>query len=101
MFVSRSDYDDTQNSAPSLADSWRAVMRMVKWGLGVGLVTVIAGSILADATTERGTGASKVAGMFSPADRAAMRRAATAALTGDVATGSIKLDPCSIMPNKK
>ena len=101
MFVSRTDYDDTQDGAPNLADSWRAVMRMVKWGLGVGLFSVIVGSMLADATTERGTGASKVAGLFSPADRAAMRRAAAAALTGDIATGSIKLDPCNSASNRK
>jgi hypothetical protein len=33
--------------------------------------------------------------MISPADRQAMRKAAAAALSGDIATGSIKLDPCT------
>jgi hypothetical protein len=95
MFGSRSAYDDTTDGSPRLIDSWRAIMTIVKLGLGVGLFSVIVGSILADATTERGTGASKVAGMISPADRQAMRKAAAAALTGDVATSSIKLDPCT------
>ena len=78
---------------------WRTLGRAVKVGLGVGAFSVIAGSLLADATTERGSGASKVAWFLSPGDRAAMRRTAAAALSSDIATGSIKLDPCA-MPKK-
>lgn len=101
MFGSRSGYEDMQDGQRGLIDSWRAIIAIAKVGLGVGLFSVIAGSILADATTERGTGASKVAGMFSPADRAAMSKVAAAALTGDIATGSIKLDPCGAATNRK
>jgi hypothetical protein len=63
--------------------------------MGVGLFSVIAGSFLADTTTDRSTGASKVAWLVSPSDRDAMRRTAAAALNGDIATGAIHLDPCT------
>lgn len=75
--------------------------RMVRVGLVVCGFSVITGSILADTTTERGTGASKVAWFLSPTDRDAMRRTAAAALTNDIATGSVKLDPCNASPKKK
>ncbi|SDR50022.1 hypothetical protein SAMN05444161_4765 [Rhizobiales bacterium GAS191] len=89
--------DDEGDEAPrGLLIRWGMLGRIVKVGLGVGAFSVIAGSILADSTTERGTGASKVAWFLSPTDRDAMRRTATAALTGDIATGSIKLDPCAL-----
>ncbi|SEE47087.1 hypothetical protein SAMN05519104_6217 [Rhizobiales bacterium GAS188] len=89
--------DDEGDEAPrGLLIRWSMLVRIVKVGLGVGAFSVIAGSILADSTTERGTGASKVAWFLSPTDRDAMRRTATAALTGDIATGSIKLDPCAL-----
>jgi hypothetical protein len=88
--------DDEDEAPPSGGIRWRIIGKVLKVGIGVGAFSVIAGSLLADATTERGSGISKVAWFLTPSDRAAMRRAATAALTGDVPTGSIKLDPCAL-----
>ncbi|MFI5014039.1 MAG: hypothetical protein ACHQAY_17005 [Hyphomicrobiales bacterium] len=90
-------YREEEEAAPrGITLRWRTLAGVLNVGLGVGAFSVIAGSILADATTERGTGTSKVTWFLSPADREAMRRTAAAALTGDIATGSIKLDPCAL-----
>jgi hypothetical protein len=85
--------DETPRSAPI---RWRLLARVVKIGLGVGTFSVIAGNILADTTVMHGSGASKIAWFLSPTDRDAMRRTAAAALTSDIPTGSIKLDPCAL-----
>ena len=86
--------DEDDEAPQGIVIRWSTLARAAKIGVGVGLFSVIAGSLLADVTTERGSGASKVAWFLSPSDKAAMQRAATAALTGDIPTGSIKLDPC-------
>ena len=89
--------DDEEDEAPSsFAARWRMFARVVKIGFGVAAFSVVAGNILAEQTTERGTGASKIAWFPTPADREAMRRTAAAALIGDIPTGSIKLDPCAL-----
>jgi hypothetical protein len=88
------DHDDEAPESGGMR--WRLVGKVLRIGFGVGAFSVIAGSLLADATTERGSGTSKIAWFLTPADRAAMQRAATAALAGDVPTGSIKLDPCAL-----
>jgi hypothetical protein len=92
---SRDDNEDEPTS-PGPAWRWRMLGKVLRVGLGVGAFSVIAGSILADATTERGSGASRVAWILSPTDRAAMQRAAATALTKDIPTGSIRLDPCAL-----
>jgi hypothetical protein len=89
--------DEEEDEAPrGFAARWRMLTRIVKIGLGVGVFSVVAGNILAEQTTQRGTGASKVSWFPSPSDREAMRRTAAAALLGDIPTGSIKLDPCAL-----
>jgi hypothetical protein len=90
------DHEEEEGPQPGIGVRWRVIGKVVRVGLGVGTFSVLAGTLLADATTEHGSGASKVAWFLSSSDRAAMRRAATAALTGDVPTGTIKLDPCAL-----
>jgi hypothetical protein len=87
-------YRDEDERGIGVIAGGRALWGLVKLGVGVGMFSVIAGSILADATTDPGTGASKVAWYPTTSDRDAMRRAASAALTTDIPTGSIRLDPC-------
>ena len=87
---------DEDEASPGVVLRWGMIAKITRIGLGVGAFSVIAGSILADATTERGTGASKIAWILSTSDRAAMQRAATTALTKDIPLGSIKLDPCAL-----
>ncbi len=97
VFGTKSRDEDADEAPQGIMLRWSTLGRVLKVGLGVGAFSVIAGSILADVTTQRGSGASKVAACFpSPSDRAAMQRAAAVALTGDIATGSIKLDPCAL-----
>src|SRR5579871_1030916 len=97
-FGKRSQDHDEEEAPPPPSSGlrWRIIGKVIRVGLGVGTFSVLAGTFLADATTEHGSGASKVAWFLTPSDRAAMRRAATAALTGDVPTGSIRLDPCAL-----
>jgi hypothetical protein len=96
-FGTRSRDEGEEEEAPAgIVLRWSMIWKVLRVGLGVGTFSVIAGSMLADATTERGTGASKVAWILSPTDRAAMQRAAATALTKDIATGSIKIDPCAL-----
>lgn len=95
-FGKRGQDHEEEDAPPSSGLRWRIIGKVVRVGLGVGIFSVLAGTFLADATTEHGSGASKVAWFLSSSDRAAMRRAATAALTGDLPTGSIKLDPCAL-----
>ena len=90
------DEGEEEEAPAGVLIRWSMIGKVVRIGLAVGAFSVIAGSMLADATTERGTGASKVAWFLSPSDRAAMQRAAAAALTKDIATGTIKLDPCNV-----
>jgi hypothetical protein len=97
-FGSRYQDEDEDHDPPSLMARWGMMFRILKVVCGVGAFSVLAGNILANTTTERG-GASKVAWFPSPSDREAMRHAAAVALTSDIATGSIKLDPCA-MPKK-
>jgi hypothetical protein len=96
-FGTRYQDEDEEEEAPrGILLRWGTLARVLRVALGVGAFSVIAGSLLADATTERGSGVSKAVWFLSPSDREAMRRTATAALSGDVATGSIKLDPCAL-----
>jgi hypothetical protein len=94
-FGTRYQDDDGDESTRGAPIRWRLIGRVLKVGLGVGAFSVIAGNILAD-TTMHGTGASKIAWFLSPTDRDAMRRTAAVALTSDIPTGSIKLDPCAL-----
>jgi len=96
MAFGRRGWGEDDEEAPGIPLRWRLFGKILKAGLGVGAFSVIAGSILADATTERGSGASKVAWFLSRSDRAAMQRAAAVALTRDIPTGSIKLEPCTL-----
>jgi len=96
MAIEAANQDEDEPTAFRAAwRRWRLAFRVLKLGLGVTAFSVIAGSILAETSAQHG-GMSKLAWFLTPSDREAMRRTAALALTGDIATGSVKLDPCAL-----
>lgn len=93
-----------ERDEPASLVSRGLVMTIAKTVLGVGLFSVVTASILAEGTTDRQSGASKVALVPSKSEREQFQRmAAQAARGGDIVTGSIglnnlnnvRLDPCT------